>query len=163
MSITIITASNTKNLELAKKFQEAFPNSTLIKLSDLNLPLFSPTTEGDKKVLDSLEDTIKTLNNSKAFIFVAPEYNGGIPPILTNFIAWTSAYSEDWRESFNSKPAALATHSGGGGIHVLSAMRLQLSYIGLNVIGRQIHTHLGKKLDLKSLESVVEELQKAIS
>ena len=61
-------------------------------------------------------------------VFFAPEYNGGIPPILTNVIAWLTFSGEDWRTCFNVKSSMIPTHSGGGGNHVLSALSLVILY-----------------------------------
>ena len=61
-----------------------------------------------------------------------------------------SRSGEDWRDVFNGKSALIATHSGGGGAHVLMAMRHQLSYVGMNVLGRQLLTNYGKQLNDES-------------
>jgi NAD(P)H-dependent FMN reductase len=71
-------------------------------------------------------------------LICAPEYNASIPPVLSNAIAWLSVHSDDFRALFDSRPIALATYSGSGGTAVLAAMRLQLVYLGANVVGRQL-------------------------
>jgi hypothetical protein len=35
----------------------------------------------------------------------------------------------------------IATHSGGGGYGVLTAMRLQLAHLGAHVVGRQLSSN----------------------
>ena len=161
MTISIITASSGNNLELAKSFQNKFNElniqSTIFDLVDLNLPIYSTQLE------TNLENPLKTefltqLDQSKWFVFVAPEYNGSTPPSFQNFLAWTSRSSKDWRKIFNNKPAIIATHSGGGGSHVLMHMRLQLSFIGMNVLGREILTSYQKPLNMDSLHDVCEKL-----
>ena len=67
-----------------------------------------------------------------------PEYNGSIPPVLTSAIAWLSVQGDDFRTLFNGRPVAMATHSGGGGYTVLTALRLQLAHLGAHVVGRQL-------------------------
>jgi hypothetical protein len=37
-------------------------------------------------------------------------------------------------------------------------MRMQLAYLGMNILGRQIHTTLQKALEEKSLEIVCDQL-----
>lgn len=162
--ITIITASEVKNLELAKKFETSLKNLgqtvTVINLLDLDLPLYTSRAEELHKGDELLKDFLMTFTNTQAFVFIAPEYNGSTPPVFNNFLAWLSRSSKDWRSFLNGKAAVIATFSGGGGHHVLSAMRSQLAFIGMNVLGRQILTHSNKALDDKSLEAAASELVK---
>src|SRR5690606_11839029 len=103
---------------------------------------------------------LTVIEKAHGFVFIAPEYNGSTPPVFNNFLAWLSRSSKEWRYFLNGKPAALATFSGGGGFNVLLAMRTQLAFIGMNVLGRQVLTHSNKALDDKTLESVTNELLK---
>lgn len=160
--ILIVTASEVKNLELAKKFQEQLKllgnEASILQLVELNLPLYSSINEpkyDGKKLLGHWYDELHAANG---FVFLAPEYNGGLPPVFTNFLAWVSRSSKDWRECFNSKAAAIGTFSGGGGQHVLIAMRLQLSFIGMNVLGRQLISHSGKPAEDASIHSICQQL-----
>lgn len=161
-NIVIISASEVKNLELAQNFQtklnELGANVSIINLLDLDLPLYSSRTDGKYNGEELLKDHLDTIQNANGFVFIAPEYNGSTPPVFNNFLAWLSRSSKDWREHLNGKPAALATFSGGGGFNVLLAMRTQLAFIGMNVLGRQILTHFKKALDEESLKAVSEEL-----
>lgn len=162
--ITIVTASGVKNLELAQSFEQKFTqmgaNASILNLMNIELPLY--TSESDKKYnsKELLGPWLDQLQTSHGFVFLAPEYNGGIPPLFSNFLAWVSRSSQDWREYFNGKTAVIGTHSGGGGNHVLMALRMQLSYIGINVLGRQIIVHSNKALDDQSLEAVCAQLVK---
>jgi chromate reductase, NAD(P)H dehydrogenase (quinone) len=162
--ITIITASDNKNLDLAKSFEEALSSAgaspRILNLVDLDMPLYTPKNDKEMGVPKSISDEAGLLKDIDGLVVIAPEYNGGVPPVLTNFLAWVSRSSEDWRESFNNKPAVIATHSGGGGINVLVAMRTQLAYLGVNVIGRQIHTNFSKPLSKESLDAVISQLLK---
>ena len=120
----------------------------------LNLPLYTPTEEVrgiPKAVLQYKE----LMDNAKGFVFVVPEYNGGVPPVVTNFIAWISrSGDQDWRSTFNAKPAGIASFSGSGGVQALVSLRTQLSYIGLNVIGRQVRATFKEGLNSADLEGV---------
>lgn len=140
--VMVITASNGKNLELAKEFEETLKGldiqSSVLDIVEQNLPLYSPAEE-ERGLPDRAKALSEEMKEYDGFVFIAPEYNGGLPPTLTNLIAWISrSGGKDWREVFNSKSAAIASFSGNGGIQALVAMRIQLSYIGLNVIGRQV-------------------------
>ncbi|WP_408097108.1 NADPH-dependent FMN reductase [Peredibacter sp. HCB2-198] len=163
-NIVILTASEVKNLELAQKFKESLEsqnaNVSIINLVDLDLPLYSSRTETKYNAAELLKNQMPLLNGAHGYVFIAPEYNGSTPPVFNNFLAWLSRSSKDWRNCLNSRPAALATFSGGGGFNVLLSMRTQLAFIGMNVIGRQILTHSNKVLDEKSLLSVSQELVK---
>ena len=92
-------------------------------------------------------------------LFVAPEYNGSIPPTLSNTIAWLSTQTDDFRSLFTLKPVAIATHSGGGGQKVLVAMRLQLGHLGATVLGRELLTTSKKPLNEQSARAVLEQLK----
>ena len=156
--VVILAGSNNKNLELANEFEKHFTaksvKSTVLDLVSLNLPLYTPTEEVrgiPKAVLQYKE----LMDNAKGFVFVVPEYNGGVPPVVTNFIAWISRSGDlNWRESFNGKPAALSSFSGSGGIQALVALRTQLSYIGLNTIGRQVRATYKEDLNLDDVNAV---------
>lgn len=163
-NIVIITASEVKNLDLAQKFVQSLEsldaNVSLINLVELDLPLYTSRTDSKFKGEELLQNELPIISAAHGFIFIAPEYNGSTPPVFNNFLAWLSRSSKDWRHFLNSKPAAIATFSGGGGFNVLMSMRTQLAFIGMNVLGRQILTHSNKALDDKSLMAVTSELVK---
>ncbi len=161
MKICIVAASEGKNLELAQKFQ-AYLSSQSVKaeildLVDLNLPLYTSRSESEHEAA-SLVAPIKEKISADGFVILAPEYNGGPPPALSNFLSWVSRSTKDWREAFNERPVVIGTYSGGPGSNVLSIMRLQLSFLGMNVLGRQISVHSKKELDEASLKAVCDQL-----
>lgn len=164
MNISIIAASNNNNLKLAHKLQEIAQEmgqtTRLLNLVEQGLPLYTPKEQEENGIPEQVKELANILIDTDAMIFVAPEYNGGIPPVLTNAIAWLSVSGDDWRACFNGKSAMIATHSGGGGSHVLLAMRSQLSYIGMNVVGRQIITNFNKNLNIDSAKEVINQLIK---
>lgn len=163
-NIVIITASEVKNLDLAQKFVQSLEsldaNVSLINLVELDLPLYSSRSDSEYKGDELLKNELPLISQANGFVFIAPEYNGSTPPVFNNFLAWLSRSSKDWRQHLNGKAAAIATFSGGGGFNVLLAMRTQLAFIGMNVLGRQILTHANKALDEKSLTAVAAELVK---
>lgn len=132
----------------------------LIDLVKMDLPLYSPKSQSELGIPQIILDTVESFKTIKSFIAVAPEYNGSLPPTLNNLLAWMSVSTKDWREAFNGKACLLATHSGSGGLHALMAMRQQFSYIGSNVLGRQIHTHYKKELNEESAKASLELLKK---
>ena len=161
-TLLIIAASNGKNLELAKNLADLARTEGLepevIDLVALDLVLYS--TESEKRgVPEAACELALKLEKSDAMIFVAPEYNGLVPPTLNNMVAWVSRTSKHWRDAFNGKKAALATYSGGGGAYVLLAMRQQFSYLGVNILGRQILTNYSKPLNTDSALEVLRMLK----
>ena len=99
---------------------------------------------------------------SRGFIFCAPEYNGGSPPILTNAITWLSVYADDWRGVFNNKKAIIATHSGGAGFKFLTSFRSQLEHLGSLVYPRDIVVNKNKKFNPQSVKDILHEFEKLI-
>ena len=159
--LLICTASSGHNLTLARRIAELadelnLPNQ-VVDLTKTDLPLYTPARDdaGRPPTLASLEDAF---SRSSGLLFVAPEYNGSIPPTLTNAIAWLSTQTDDFRSLFTLKPTAIATHSGGGGQKVLVAMRLQLSHLGATVLGRELLTNGKKPLNEASARAVLQQL-----
>ena len=91
--IIIIAGSNNKNLEVANEFKKNLASkdveSEVLDLVSLNLPLYTPAAELEGIPLD-IAKYKKIIDNAQGFIFSIPEYNGGVPPVVTNFIAWIS-------------------------------------------------------------------------
>jgi NAD(P)H-dependent FMN reductase len=139
--VLVITASNGENLMLADRFAVAArtlgQRAAVLDLTSMDLPLFTPRAmaAGTPAGLADLE---ARLNAAPRWVICAPEYNGSIPPVLTNAIAWLSVQSNDFRTLFNGRPIAMATRSGGGGHTVMAALRLQLAHLGAHVVGRQL-------------------------
>ncbi len=145
--ISIVVASVGKNLDLALEIkhhlQANHATVSVLNLVEMNLPMYTSQAEAHHSA-EKLMFQYKESLESDAIIFVAPEYNGAPPPVFSNFIAWVSRSTKNWRENFNNKSALIASASGGGGSQALAIMRLQLSFLGMNVMGRQILSTLEK-------------------
>lgn len=162
--IIILSGSNNNNLKLSNEVLAEVlkqgASGEVIDLTTLSLPVYT-TTEEKKGIPAEIRPYVDKLSQADAMVAIAPEYNGGVPPVVTNFISWISrAGNEDWRACFNGKKMALGTHSGSGGMQLLNAMRMQFSYLGMIVIGRQLHTHYKKELNPDSLKEVISHLLK---
>ena len=162
--IGILVASSNNNLKLGKQLveiaNELNVETELIDLVDLKLPLYNTIEEkqiGIPENVNLLKEKIFSLNS---FIVVAPEYNGVMPPVLNNAIAWVSVATHDWRDAFNEKLVGLATHSGGGGTKVLQAMRIQFQHLGANILAREILTSYEKALNEESAKNMITQLDK---
>jgi chromate reductase, NAD(P)H dehydrogenase (quinone) len=162
--IGILVASVNNNLKLgqilAELAKEQDVETELINLVDLNLPLYSTVEEEKNGIPDAAKDLVQKIIELKSFIIVAPEYNGVMPAVLNNAIAWTSRATDDWREAFNEKFVGLATHSGGGGTKVLQAMRIQFQHLGANILAREILTSYEKSLNEDSAKNMISQLAK---
>jgi NAD(P)H-dependent FMN reductase len=161
-NIGILLASVNKNMELAHNIQEVVTElgqkSEVINLVALDLPMYTSIIEDQKGIPSAVKELAKHLQTFDALIIVSPEYNGSMPPVLNNAIAWVSRVGDDFRAIFNQKFVALASHSGGGGMRGNDAVRAMFSYIGANVLSREIINNYSKPYKKETVVSVVEEL-----
>ena len=162
--LLIIAASNGENLKLAKRFlvagKELNYSCELLDLTESknDLPIFNPRHNSKDKAPENLKSINTQMESHSHWIICAPEYNGSIPPILTNAIAWLSVQGTDFRSLFNERPIAIASFSGGGGKELLVAMRIQLSHLGALVLGRQISSHKSNIADDESINAILNQL-----
>lgn len=159
--LSIISTTSGNNLKLATALEgvakELGAEVQIINLEELKLPLYTPGAEKAAMPAEAVNLTEK-LVKSKGTIWLAPEYNGSIPPVMTNAIAWVSTGAEDWREAFNYRYAVVGTHSGGGGAKVIDAMKQQLEHLGTTVLARSIITNYQKELNPDSAKTILTQL-----
>ena len=160
--LLVITASNGENLKLANRFIESAKqekiNPTLLDLTTLNLPLYNPRTHAEKGIPTEIEELYKKIVDIPHWIICAPEYNGSIPPVLTSCIAWLSVQGDDFRKVFNGRPIAMASFSGGGGMELLLSLRIQLTHLGAQVVGRQLMSNYKKPAENESISDLIHRL-----
>ncbi|MEM9160401.1 MAG: NAD(P)H-dependent oxidoreductase [Verrucomicrobiota bacterium] len=159
--IILISSTTNHNLKLAELLapiaDQAGFESEIIVLPQLDLPLYTPEAE-DNGTPSAAVELVEKLTDADALVLLAPEYNGSIPPVVTNAIAWMSRATEDWREAFNGKFAIVGTHSGGGGFKVVEAMRSQLTHLGMIVLARTFTTNFQKQQNPDSAKAIFEQL-----
>ena len=159
--LLVITASNGENLKLAQRFaaqaQAKGNRAEVLDLTTLDLPLFTPRVQnlGTPQEVMPLQAQLMA---SPRWVICAPEYNGSIPPSLTNAIAWLSVQGEDFRHLFNGRPVAMATFSGGGGMELLLSLRILLTHLGAQGVGRQLLSNHAKPADDTSIQDLIERL-----
>ena len=160
-AVLVIAASNGFNLELAERFAAAAraqgQNAEVLDLTAIELPLFTPRAQAADAPA-ALADLQAQLSAAPRWVICTPEYNGSIPPVLTSAIAWLSVQGDDFRALFNGRPVAMATHSGGGGHTVLTALRLQLAHLGAHVVGRQLVSNKSQPAKDESISDLVARL-----
>jgi NAD(P)H-dependent FMN reductase len=159
--LLICAGSNGKNLELAQRLAELGSElevpCELLDIVSLGWPLYTPILQQEGPPGD-FERVAALFHQASAYVLCAPEYNGTIPPAVTSLIAWLSVADEDFRALFSGKPAAIATHSGGSGQKVMVAMRLMLSHLGANVLGREMLCNSQKSLSEETARQLLQQL-----
>ena len=159
--ILIISATSRNNLDLSNHISEITTNlnneNELLNLEKFDIPLYTPIRqkEGTPEIVNEL---IPKFINASGFIFCAPEYNGSIPPILTNLMAWISVSTDQWRDVFNYKKVLIGTHSGGGGNNFIQSMKIQLGHLGAIVLPRTIVVNSYTKFNPESTEDKIIQL-----
>ena len=161
-SLLIITASNGENLKLAERFADLANKRglkpELVDLTSLELPIFNPRVHQNQGIPAEIKSLNAKMVALPRWIICAPEYNGSIPPLLTSAIAWLSVQDSDFRNLFNGRPIALASFSGGGCMEVLISMRIQLSHLGAQVVGRQLTSNKNKPASDDAMEDLLNRL-----
>ena len=160
--LIIISASCGKNLELSKQFLEKSNelqiSSEILDLTTLDIPLFNPRIHTKENIPPEIGKIKEKLFATEKWIICAPEYNGSIPPILSNLIAWLSISGDDFRNLFNGQPIAIATFSGGVGLELLTSLRMQLVHLGSQVLGRQLLSSFSKPVDINTVKDIIQRL-----
>ena len=158
----MITATSGTNLELAERFasvaRDKGHTADIVDLAEMDLPMFTIARSSDSEQSPDVSDLTQQMIDADAWIVVAPEYNGSFPPTLNNAIAWLSRDWKNFRKMCTGKPVGLATHSGGGGAHVIMAMRSMFSFIGADVIGRALTSGRNKEANPETIDAMVENL-----
>lgn len=129
--------------QIAQVAKEIGLSTDIVELEALALPLY--TVEAEKQgIPQSVKDLAEQLIAAPGFVFVAPEYNGGLPPVSVNVLNWISRAGGNWREAFDRKMVLLASSSGGGGANLLRVMNTQLQHLGAIVLPRPVVVNSSK-------------------
>lgn len=159
--VLVIAASNGENLKLAQRFVDQThaqgSSADLLDLTTLELPLFTPRVQ-EQGMPNGVLPLQQQLMAAPRWVICAPEYNGSIPPVLTNAIAWLSVQGDDFRALFNGRPIAMASFSGGNGMELLVSLRIQLTHLGAQVVGRQLLSNYSKAAKEESIADLMQRL-----
>ena len=116
--------------------REAGLDPTLIDLAEFPMPLYDADLEAASGLPEHAVRLKALFASHPAWVFVAPEYNASLAPLLKNAIDWASrpAPGEKGLASFQAKTAALLSASPGalGGMRGLVHLRLCLT--GMRVL-----------------------------
>ncbi|OUX24060.1 MAG: NADPH-dependent oxidoreductase [Methanobacteriota archaeon] len=158
----MITATTGTNLELAERFagvaREKGHDAEVVDLVEMDLPMFTVARSSNPEQTVDVSDLTQQMIEADAWIVIAPEYNGSMPPTLNNAIAWLSGDWQNFRTMCTGKPVGLATHSGGGGAHVIMAMRQMFSFIGADVMGRALTSGRNKEANPETIDAMIDNL-----
>ena len=160
--ILMITATSDNNRALAEKFadsaREMGHEADIIDLVELDMPMFSVARSKELETVPGMAELKAAMSDADSWMIIAPEYNGSMPPTLNNAIAWMSTDWQQFRTMCTGKPVGLGTHSGGGGAHVIMAMRQQFSFIGSDVIGRACLSGRDKEANPETIDAMIDNL-----
>lgn len=155
----IFVASLNENMKLANTIDQELKalnkEAKIINLVDLELPMYYSNKEINDGFPPIIKELTEKMDKAEGYIFVSPQYNYSMPPVLTNFIAWISRFNENFRKFFIEKTVLLATHSGTDGSDVIDSMRMQFSKLGAFVIPREVTITYSDKLHLESLQKTL--------
>ena len=166
--IIFISATSNTNLSLSKTLlrfaNDDFCNPVLINLEDYNLPLYNPSTfvKDKEKMISSISQLTEIIVSGDAFVICAPEYNGNVPPVFSNAIAWISSMTQYWKDAFKNKNVFVASSSGGNAERYQIAMKNQLKHIGCNVFKKTIIVNSSKPIDENIAKKYINEFIKLL-
>ncbi len=111
--------------------------------SEVDLPLFNQDLEDAPIVVDRAAALHQRFKASDGIVVASPEYNGQLPPYLTNIVAWVSrlAYVDSrYDNPFCDRPLLLCSASTGrsGGAIAMPHARALFGYVGCLIIGDSI-------------------------
>jgi len=167
-NILIISATSKNNLKLAEKIHSIIDknlvNSEVLNLEKHCLPIFTEEFFNKNKAsyLEKVEFITDKFVSADGIVVCAPEYNGSIPPIINNTIAWISMSTKYWRDGFNNKIGMICSHSGGQGTKFIISMKLQLEHLGMTIIARNIVLDSSKKFDIDSSKKILKQFIKLL-
>lgn len=162
-NILIISATLNSNLDLANKLNSLLNDenvkSKVIDLECFGLPIYhaSNSDQNTEKYSKQIKELTDCLVQADGLIICAPEYNGSIPPIVNNAIAWVSVSTDYWRDGFNNKIGLVATSSGGAAIKYNTAMKNQLEHLGMIVLPRYISVTSNNPLNETSTKKILKQ------
>ena len=96
-NIQLVIGSNGGNLKLANAFKKEIEaqgsKATIQDLVSFELPLYTSSTKLSDTDKEKVNTCVEAFKKCDGFVFISPEYNRGLPPVLTNFTSWISIYS----------------------------------------------------------------------
>ncbi len=141
---TRIGSFNTALAKAAYEFAKTQDvDAEYIDLADFELPLFNQDEEAERGMHGNAKRLKQTFTEADGYFIATPEYNGSFTPLLKNTIDWMSRAhleNEPPLTAYANKAAAIggASPGGFGAMRALVPLRLLLSNLGVNTVGKQI-------------------------
>jgi NAD(P)H-dependent FMN reductase len=128
---------------IAREFALANVDVTRLSLVDYPLPIYDGDLEAKSGVPKNAVSLGRMMSAHHGIVFVTPEYNSSLPPLVKNAIDWVTRVAERGQSRghvFRERAFALASASEGrfGGARCLAALRLTLSGCRATVIPNQL-------------------------
>ncbi len=116
----------------AEEIALADADVTTISLADYPLPIFNGDLEVEKGVPENATRLAQLIAANQGIFISTPEYNHGLPPLLTNAIAWVSRLRHTGTLPYRHKVYCLGASSDGryGGARAIIELR-KIVAIGL--------------------------------
>ncbi|MEO0547888.1 MAG: NAD(P)H-dependent oxidoreductase [Pseudomonadota bacterium] len=123
---------------IAKSIESHGATATEVNLSDYPMPIFNEDWESENGAPAEAKALAQLIAEHQGVVFVTPEYNASLPPLLKNTIDWLSRGVGV--KVYQDRVFALAACSPGGlgGIRCLSHLRDVLLNVGAEMITPQI-------------------------
>jgi chromate reductase len=127
----------------AYQFAQAGAEVTRISLGDFPLPIYDGDLQTKSGVPKNAINLKRMMSAHQGILFVTPEYNSSVPPLVKNTIDWVSRV-QDAQETrgqvFRDRIFAIAAASESrlGGTRALAALRLILSACHATIIPNQL-------------------------
>ncbi len=126
-------SSTSINKRLFNEIKKHQKSNLSFKVFDITtLPYYSQDTENNPS--ETVKAFKELIRNSKAILFITPEYNRSFPGVLKNAIDWGS---RPWGDnSWSNKPAAIIGASIGpiGTFGAQQHLRNVCNYLGMHVM-----------------------------
>ena len=127
----------------AHQFAQAGAEVTKLSLADFPLPIYDGDLQTKSGVPKNAVDLKRMMGSHHGVLFVTPEYNSSVPPLLKNAIDWVSRVHdahETRGQVFRDRAFAVAGASHGrlGASRALAALRLILSACHALVVPNQL-------------------------
>ncbi len=164
--VLILVAGMDKNVSLGNELKSIADKkgaqTTIVELEKLDLPLYYPSKEKSPGLMAKrrIKKFRKQMYNAQSFVFCAPEYSGGLPPVLANAIAWVSRGTpgKNWRYAFERKKVVLCTWSQSKGNRVLEDMNTMFDHCGMKIMSERIQINNQKRKNIGNLNRAISQL-----
>ncbi len=127
----------------AYQFAQAGAEVTRISLGDFPLPIYDGDLQTKSGVPKNAINLKRMIGAHQGVLFVTPEYNSSVPPLVKNTIDWVTRVQDAQEirgQVFRDRIFAIAAASESrlGGTRALAALRLILSACHATVIPNQL-------------------------